>query len=113
MGRSHGIPFVAFAISALTMGFLIITAIYMYRGGKENNDKVMMGPIKRADKLECNSLLSKIQTAVNLYYYENGRYPEKLEDVPDLSGQSFNCPVTQRPYIYDQLSGKIICTDHQ
>lgn len=106
------------AFLAVVVIALIIVALLVYkagtaytRGQKENQSAV--SPLERANILQCRARLRKIETALQTFYMENGKYPEKLEDLTDISVQEAFCPVTGQAYICNPENGLVICPQHQ
>jgi len=111
--NKHGIGIISIIISLLVGAILIIVAITIYTGGKTGKDSAVTSPIERAKNIECIAQIKKIETSIQTYLAENARYPERLEDLKDLSIQNIYCPVTNRPYYYDSNVGKVSCPGHQ
>lgn len=69
-------------------------------------------PINRALNLECRSRLRNLENAIQIYMAENGHRPESLEQINELDNSIKFCPVTGRPYVYDPLTGNVVCPGH-
>ena len=98
-------------LSLLTTALLIVAALILYRGGR-GDEKTHRPPIKRAEALLCKNLIKKVQGEIDVYTFENEKYPENLAEIPNLHAGDFVCPITGKAYAYDSTAGKIRCPDH-
>jgi|UniRef100_A0A7V3VV34 hypothetical protein len=106
----------AYALIGLIIG-LVIVGILVYRAGVTythgtRDGQSAVAPPERANILRCQAQIKRIEDAIRLYYIENGRYPERLEELRDILPQETYCPITGRPYLYEPTSGIVICPDH-
>lgn len=62
--------------------------------------------IERGRLVECASNLRNLRGEIEIFYAENGRYPEKFNP----SGSVGSCPVSGKPYVYEPQTGRIYCT---
>jgi hypothetical protein len=69
-------------------------------------------PIERANNVKCVVQLNKINATIQMYGAENGKYPDRLQDLTDLSPSDLNCPVSNRVYKYDPATGRATCPGH-
>lgn len=110
---SHG----GFGIIGLVFSLLIVAvmatiAISLYTGQRGVGSEDLDTPIQRARSIECEAQLRKVKMQVDLYQFDNGRYPESLSILDDLTVADLRCPVTATPYDYDPGSGTVSCSDH-
>lgn len=106
------IGLISIIISLLVGAILLVTSINIYTGGRNQGAESVTAPIERAKSVECLSQIRKIEMAIQIYYVENTRYPERLEGITDLSNQDLYCPLTQKPYNYEPTTGRVRCPDH-
>lgn len=97
---------------------LVIVVILVYkagvvytRGTKET--RTVIPPPERANILRCQTQIRKIEGAIQLYYAENSKYPESLDDLTDIQSQETYCPVTGQAYLYNPENGTVICPCHR
>ncbi|MEO0184218.1 MAG: hypothetical protein ABIL20_00240 [candidate division WOR-3 bacterium] len=101
-----------FLIGLIIVGILIYKAGTVYtRGTKES--QTVAAPTVRANVLRCQTQIRKIEGAIQLYYVENSKYPERLEDLPGVQIQETFCPMTGNPYIYNPENGTVVCSEHR
>jgi len=105
------IGLISILISLVVVIILIMTAINIYAGGKTVT-KTVTSPIEKTKNVQCLSQIRRIENAIQIYYVENGKYPERLEDLLDLSPQDHYCPITERLYNYDAAAGRVTCLGH-
>ncbi len=99
-------------IGLIIAGLLIYRAGTVYtRGSKES--KTAVAPPERANILRCKTQIKKIETAIQIYYAENSKYPDKLEDLDDIQAYETSCPITGQVYIYNPENGNVICPEHK
>ncbi|MGB9719987.1 MAG: hypothetical protein ACPL28_00700 [bacterium] len=115
--RQFGELLRTYALIGLLLG-LVIVGILIYkagtiytRGTRESQSAV--APPERANILRCQTQIRKIEGAIQLYYVENSKYPERLEDLSDIQFQETFCPVTGAPYIYNSENGTVMCSEHR
>ncbi|MGQ9464706.1 MAG: hypothetical protein ACUVQ3_01760 [bacterium] len=106
-----------YAFLAVVIVALVIVAVLVYkagttytRGRKENQTAV--SPLERANILQCRAQIQKIEMAIQVYYSENNKYPERIDDLVSISPQETYCPVTGQAYIYNPENGTVICPQH-
>ncbi len=97
--------FVVLLISAILIVIAVKTLFVRYPENPTN----ITAPIDRAKKIECVNNLRNIRMKINLYYSENSRYPNSLNE---LSNVAPFCPVSNKNYQYDNTNGQITCPDH-
>lgn len=110
---SHG----GFGIVGLVLSLLVVTAMVMiaislYTGQGRAGSEDLDTPVQRARSIECEAQLRKVKIQVDLYRFDNDRFPEGLDAIEGLSTTDLRCPVTGSPYEYDTGSGLISCPDH-
>ncbi len=111
-GVARTYAFLVLIIALVIVAVLVYKAGIIYtRGSRENQTAV--APLERANILQCQTQIRKIEMAIQIYYTENGKYPEKLEDLNDISAQETFCPVTGQAYIYNSENGSVICPQHR
>lgn len=111
-GIARTYAFLVLIIALVIVAVLVYKAGIIYtRGSRENQTAV--APPERANILQCQTQIRKIEMAIQIYYTENGKYPEKLEDLNDISAQETFCPVTGQAYIYNYENGSVICPQHR
>ncbi|MEO0128927.1 MAG: type II secretion system protein GspG [candidate division WOR-3 bacterium] len=103
---------IGLVIGLFIVGILVYKAGIVYtRGTKETQHAV--SPPERAHILQCQTQIKKIENAIQLYYAENGKYPQSLDELQDISLQETYCPVTGQRYLYNAENGTIICPQHR
>ncbi|MEO0095216.1 MAG: type II secretion system protein GspG [candidate division WOR-3 bacterium] len=107
----------SYALIGFVVG-LVIVAILVYKAGTVYTRGVKdaqhaTAPLERARILQCQTQVKKIENAIRLYYTENGKYPERLDELNDISLQEKYCPVTGQAYIYSPEDGTVICPQHR
>ncbi|MHB0913053.1 MAG: type II secretion system protein [Armatimonadota bacterium] len=65
-------------------------------------------PMDAAKGVECQSNLSQIRSAINMYRSSNERFPQGIGELGVSSISA--CPVSNQPYTYDPNSGRVWCT---
>ncbi len=85
-------------------------ALYTGQNGPGSED--IRSPVERARSVECEALVRKVKMQVDLYRFENDRYPQRLGVLEVLSATDLSCPVTDTPYHYDNEAGKVWCPAH-
>lgn len=111
-GVARTYAFLVLIIALVIVAVLFYKAGIIYtRGSREN--QTALSPPERANILQCQAQLRKIEMAIQIYYTENGKYPEKLEDLNNISAQEIFCPVTGQAYIYNSENGLVICPEHR
>jgi type II secretory pathway pseudopilin PulG len=110
--ETRGMALISMIISLLIMALLIYVALTLYSGGKDNATETITVPIERGRAVQCLAQIRKVETAIQMYLAENGRYPSSLNEVDDLTKEDFYCPVTNNLYNYNPRTGKITCPDH-
>jgi hypothetical protein len=107
-----GMAFISLIFALLIAALLAFFAITYYTGRKSEAEAPVSTPVERARDIQCQSQIRKIETALQIYYGENLRYPQHLRELQDLSEADFYCPITHNPYGYDPHTGKVTCPDH-
>ena len=98
--------------SLLVLALLIVVALQVYGGGKDQDGQTVTAPIERASALQCRAQVRNVTTALEFYAAQHGSYPADLHDLETMSDEMFYCPVTKTPYVYDPQTGKVRCPDH-
>lgn len=105
------------AFLAVVLIAIVIVALLVYkagvvytRGQKEN--QAALSPLERTNILQCHAQIQKIEMAIQNYYSENNKYPERMDDLVDISPQETYCPITGQSYIYNPENGSVICPQH-
>ncbi|MEO0162007.1 MAG: hypothetical protein ABIL39_08825 [candidate division WOR-3 bacterium] len=106
-----------YALFGLTIG-LVVVGIIVYRAGViytrgTREAQHAVAPPEKARNLDCQLRIKKIQDAIQLYFIENGKYPEQLSDLNDIPGSETFCPITGQPYQYDYRTGNVFCPQHR
>ncbi len=104
------IGIVSLVISLLVVSILVITAMNRYTGTR--SETVVKQPVVRAQTINCLSKIRKVESAIQVYFIENGKYPEHLSDLTELSSDDLYCPLTGRAFSYSSITGKVFCPDH-
>lgn len=108
--KSYGL--IGLAVGLVIVGILVYKAGTIYtRGTRETQHAV--APLERAHILQCQTQIKKIEDAIQLYYTENGRYPQGLNELNDISLQETYCPVTGQAYLYNPENGTVVCPQHR
>mgnify|MGYP001052233722 CR=1 FL=1 len=108
--KSYGL--IGLVIGLVIVGILVYKAGNIYtRGTKETQHAI--APPERAHILQCQTQIKKIENAIQLYYVENGRYPQSLNELNDIPSQETYCPVTGQAYLYNPENGTVICPQHR
>ncbi len=108
--KSYGV--IGLFIGLVIVGILVYKAGVLYtRGTKESQHAV--APLERANILKCETQIRKIGNSIHLYYTENGRYPESLDELNDISSSEKYCPISGQVYIYSAEKGTVICPVHR
>ncbi len=108
----RGIAFLAIMISLIVALIVIYAAITLYTGGKDTKEETITTPIERGRSVQCLAQMRRVEAAIQIYRLENGRYPSALNEVEDLTGDDYYCPVTNNAYYYDPVTGNVTCQDH-
>jgi hypothetical protein len=98
--------------SLIVLALLIIVALQVYGGGKDNAGPAVTAPIERASALQCRTQVRNVTTAIEFYAARHGYYPADLHDLENMADEMFYCPVTKTPYVYDPQTGQVRCPDH-
>lgn len=114
MAGDRRINYVSVIIGALSLVLAIILAFVIFRPTtpKKVPSPVLNTPIERAQNLTCLARIRKVETAVQMYAAENGKYPDRLGAVAELADSDLVCPLTNRPYRYDPANGRVSCLGH-
>ncbi len=103
---------IGLVIALVIVGILVYKAGTVYtRGTKETRHAV--SPPEQAHILQCRTQIKKIGNAIQLYYVENGKYPQSLDELQVVSLPETYCPVTGQTYIYNSENGTVICPQHR
>ena len=97
--------------SLLIAAIIIYATIVLYTGGK-NQDEVIKTPLERGKQVQCLAQIRRIETALQMYRAQEGRFPASLRDLEDMAESEFSCPVTGCRYEYNPTTGKVSCPDH-
>jgi hypothetical protein len=103
---------VVIGVVALVLGAILAFVIFRPLTPKNTPSPVLNAPIQRAQNLACRAQIRKVETAVQIYAAENGKYPDRLDAVEELSDSDLICPLTNRPYRYDPANGRVSCLGH-
>lgn len=101
-----------FLIGLVVVSILIYKAGTVYTRGTKESQSVV-APTARANILRCQTQIKKIEGVIQLFYVENSKYPERLEDLPGIQIQETFCPITGNPYIYNSETGTVMCSEHR
>ena len=114
MAGDRRIGFTGILAGVLIMAAVTVVALVVFRPSRPKNEPAphLSVPIERANNIKCLAQLHKITTAIQVYGAENGKYPGRLEDLTVLSPSDLICPVSNRAYAYDSLSGRVSCPGH-
>lgn len=110
--KLNGMALISLIIALLLAAILAFFAITYYTGKKGEAEAPVSAPVERAKSIQCQSQIRKIETAIQMYYGENLRYPSTLRELEDLSEEDFYCPVMNNPYDYNPRTGKVTCPYH-
>jgi len=101
-------------IGAVMLTCVIVAGLIIFRPSRPKSEAAprLNTPIERASNIKCVSQLRKINTAIQMYGAENGKYPDRLQDLTVLSASDLICPVSNRPYSYDPAAGRASCPGH-
>jgi hypothetical protein len=93
---------------------VIVVAIILFWPAKPKTEpsSTLSVPIERAKNIQCLTQLRKVTAAIQMSAAENGKYPGRLQDLDVLSGTDLICPVSNRAYRYDSISGRVSCPGH-
>jgi competence protein ComGC len=108
-----GFGIVVLVLSLLVVAAAVFIALSLYTGQSSVGSENITTPVERARSIECEAQIRKVKMQLQLYRYENDRYPESLGSLEGLSATDFCCPVTSSPYDYDAGSGLVSCPDHK
>jgi hypothetical protein len=70
---------------------------------KEENIRDVVEAQERAKRVKARADLQAIQTALQAYYAEQGRFPDRLDALPFVQEQR----IDTAPYAYDPASGQV------
>uniref|UniRef100_A0A7C6AFD8 Type II secretion system protein GspG C-terminal domain-containing protein n=1 Tax=candidate division WOR-3 bacterium TaxID=2052148 RepID=A0A7C6AFD8_UNCW3 len=107
--KSYGL--IGLVIGLVIVGILVYRAGNIYTRGTTETQHAIAPP-ERAHILQCQTQIKKIENAIQLYYAENGRYPQSLDEL-DIPLQETYCPVTGQAYLYNPENGAVICPQHR
>jgi competence protein ComGC len=108
----RGFGMIAVVFSLLIVAATVFIAFSLYTGQGKLGEEDIRIPVERARSVECEAQIRKVKIQVDLYQFDNGRYPERLSVLDDLTVTDLCCPVTGSPYDYDAGSGTVSCPDH-
>jgi len=66
--------------------------------------------LEAGKKVECQSDLQQLRTAIQMQKDSTGQYPASLADLGTQMTALETCPSSGRPYQYDPSTGKVWCT---
>jgi len=110
--KSKGMVLITLVFSLLIAAILAFFIITYYTGRKGEEAGPVTAPIDRAKIIQCQSQIRRIETTVQMYYAENVQYPSSLRELEGLSEADFYCPVTNNPYEYNSITGRVTCSGH-
>lgn len=99
--------------SLLVVAILLVVAFQIYGGGGGKDTETLTKSIDRATEIQCRTQVRNLTVALEFYITQHGHYPSDLHDLENLPAEIFVCPVTQKPYVYDQKTGKVYCPEHR
>ncbi len=108
-----GFGIIVLVLSLLIVAAAVFVALSLYTGQGSVGSENITAPVERARSIECEAQIRKVKIQLQLYRYENDRYPESLELLEGLSAADLCCPVTSSPYEYDAGSGLVSCPAHK
>jgi len=108
----RGFGVIALVLSLVVVAIVVFVAMTLYTGQGNLGPDDIRSPVERARSVECEALVRKVKTQVDLYRFENDRYPQSLDLLEGLSATDLSCPVTDTHYQYDHESGEVWCPAH-
>jgi hypothetical protein len=108
-----GFGVIVLILSLLTIAVVVFVAISLYTGRGSVGSESIGTPIDRAKSIECEAQIRKVKMQLQIYRFENDKYPARLNLVEGLSNPDLQCPVTGSSFEYDAASGRVSCPDHK
>lgn len=98
----------------VVMAIIVVAAWYFYpkyigEPGQGIQNGGPATPKERAESVECQSNLTQVRAAINMYQQSNEQYPASLADMSEVNSIS-KCPISEVPYSYDPGTGRVWCT---
>ncbi|UCD06074.1 MAG: hypothetical protein JSV98_02255 [candidate division WOR-3 bacterium] len=109
----RGFGVITLVLSLIVVAIVVFIAMALYTGQGSLGPEDIRTPVERARSVECEALVRKVKIQVDLYRFENDRYPQHLGVLEGLSDTDLRCPVTDTPYQYDNESGRVWCPAHE
>ena len=110
--QSRGMAVITLVIAMVLAALLVVIALRVFTRSAPTEEGGVTAPIERGKSVQCLAQLRRVETSLQMYRAEHGRFPDKLDDLTDLSDEEFECPVTGVWYIYHRDAGKLSCPDH-
>jgi hypothetical protein len=110
--RRIGIVGIMAGVMVLAGVTAVALVVFLPHRPKSGSSPELSVPIERANNVKCVVQMNKINTALQMYGAENGKYPGRLEDLTVLSSSDLICPVSSRPFLYDSVAGRASCPGH-
>ncbi len=101
VGRARGWP-AAVALAGL-LGVVPFLGGCGEQKPKEENIRDVVEAQQRARRVKAQADLQAISTALQAYYAENGRFPDRLDALPFVQDQRIDASL----YAYDPASGQV------
>jgi len=98
--------------SLMVLALLIVVALQIYTGEKNQDIQTITKPIERASILQCRTQIRNLRTTIEMYSVQYGKYPADLRTLENIDESMRYCPVTRNAYSYDPETGKVTCPDH-
>ena len=110
--KSRGSTAVVSLIIAIVIAAIFAIVFILNMTGSGKKDAKGKTPLGKTTSVRCAAQRKNIETALYGYYAENGRFPEKLEELEGFKKRHLVCPTTGNPFEYDRETGTVICLDH-
>ena len=110
--RSRGMAVITLIISMVITALLVVLALLLFTRSTTIDEGGVTAPIEKGKSVQCLAQRRRVETSLQMYQAEHGRFPSSLNDLTDLSDDEFQCPVTKASYMYQPITGKMICPDH-